>query len=438
MEASFDIVYEDHRSGVQLAAEVVLVAAQVVSMLPSPLPSPLKSLPRPPFWFIRLGHTKLADCILDLCGVPHKENTRRYCLSILGRFTAPTPAVLLPLVLPKKKVMLPQSEEKNEQLRLMAKEAEEHYDLPGHASTKLVLFIKNCSPLQPKPREAIGQIQNGISAMAHVDTRLDHRRIKRLEDAARNLKHVKDLVEELDSLGFGGFLGCVVDRQAESLTCPLLVSIDLGFQQRRRHYHGGTIFQCIVLPNDYFDNFDPKETVDSLLSSGGGIKLAEGGDFSELVRKHIPPGGFGNSSFEYYGSRPAPICFGVRIVIGKLIEHLYIDSLSGARLSVTDGSALTEGQSKGIDAVRRCLGHPFAYTNSVRCIVASDHGMDAASIPERFQVAARLWREGIPTEYLPQSGVMLSILRRLREDSDLGIAERCVTFSTHEILQKSN
>lgn len=70
-----------------------------------------------------------------------------------------------------------------------------------------------------------------------------------------------------------------------------------------------------------------------------------------------------------------------------------------------------------VHQMRRLLGHPLAYSESVRCIVASVHGMDAASTPERFQVACHLWSAGISAEYLPHSGIMLSLLKRIRDDS---------------------
>jgi hypothetical protein len=45
--------------------------------------------------------------------------------------------------------------------------------------------------------------------------------------------------------------------------------------------------------------------------------------------------------------------------------------------------------------------------------------MDEASSMERFMVASRLWREGIPSEYLPQSSVVLSLVSRIsREVAD--------------------
>jgi hypothetical protein len=56
------------------------------------------------------------------------------------------------------------------------------------------------------------------------------------------------------------------------------------------------------------------------------------------------------------------------------------------------------------------------FTSAVRVLVASVYGMDEASSMERFLVASRLWREGIPTEYLPQSSVVLSLVNRINRE----------------------
>ena len=47
-----------------------------------------------PLWYIRLTHTRLADSILELCGVPSKEPVRRICLHMLSRLTSPPPSCL--------------------------------------------------------------------------------------------------------------------------------------------------------------------------------------------------------------------------------------------------------------------------------------------------------------------------------------------------------
>lgn len=86
-------------------------------------------------------------------------------------------------------------------------------------------------------------------------------------------------------------------------------------------------------------------------------------------------------------------------------------------------SGLESAQKHTSDAqsmamLRKSLGHPIHKANSVQCIVTSVHGMDTSCAPERLMVASRLWREGIAAEYLPQSGVMLSLFKRHKEKAE--------------------
>ena len=107
---------------------------------------------------------------------------------------------------------------------------------------------------------------------------------------------------------------------------------------------------------------------------------------------------------------------GVRFAIGKLVELLYYESTLVDQDSNLDLSQPSL-ERHGIDFLRRSLGHPLKMSTSVKCIVASPNGMDSSSSSERLLVAARLWAEGISAEYMPQSGVMLSLLKRIKEEA---------------------
>lgn len=240
---------------------------------------------------------------------------------------------------------------------------------------------------------------------------VDQRRLKRFEDATRSLKSIMDLIKAVEALGLGPLIGIKGNMPYRDADCkPLYIALDLGLRQRRKTYHGGTIFQCIMLPDDFFDQpSSTEEKHDSLISaSGRGIKVAEGGNYSELVRRSRPPGNFGTAVVNSYTSAPLPVCAGVRFSVGKFVELIYLDAaLRGRRLTRNNNEL--DGSSK--EALRKLTGHPFNFTKSVKVIVTSVNGMDAASTPERFLVASKLWSEGISAEYLPQSSVMLSLLK---------------------------
>ena len=90
LEASFDVVYEDLSKLHVVEAETIATACHVMTMLPTQKSGSHVS-GSSPLWYLRLNHTRLADAILDMCGVSNQENLRRACFSLLTRLTAPTP-----------------------------------------------------------------------------------------------------------------------------------------------------------------------------------------------------------------------------------------------------------------------------------------------------------------------------------------------------------
>jgi hypothetical protein len=421
LEASFDVVHEGTSRGELLEAETIMVASQVMEILPARHLSQFgRTVVKSPFWYIRLNHTRLADAVLDLCGIPQKDVLRRACLRILSRFTSTPPSALGQSMKARSKRKAKTTRASQiESLGLVLEEAVRNHGMPKASAEMLRQFILSCLPVRPDVSASIDAMKKAIATLRNQEkSRAEPRRTKRFEDAARSLKSLKELTKALDALKLGPIVG--PDGQIENGTTrcrPLYISLDLGLSQRRKHYHGGTIFQCIVLPDDFFDNptsSDLEDNHDALISSSGrGTKVAEGGNYSELVRKNRPPGNFATALVNQYTSAGIPHCAGVRFSIGKFVELIYLDAtLSGRRDSVNWNASDVD-----IDALRRSLGHPFSYSKSVQCVVASVHGMDAESTPERFLVAARLWSEGVSAEYLPQSNVMLSLVKRISSES---------------------
>lgn len=427
LEASFDVIQEDQSKTSICEAETIFVASQIMSLLPQRKQEFFTFDGTTPLWYLRINHTRLADSILDLCGVPQKDTTRRFCTDMLTRFTAPSPLLLGDYLSKPRRNLLKRNktlEAKNRQdLDSRFAECTSKHGLSQSAADKLRMFIDKCSPLPSSVTECIETLKKAITVVGSVGVlnEIDPRRAKRLEDAARSLRHLKDLFALLESLGVKPHLSTEPERieDKKSISRPLFVSFDLGLRQRRKHYHGGLIYQCIALSDAFVNQLDAE---DPASSSGLEIKVAEGGNYSELVRKHRPPGNFATAFVNYYTAAPLPACAGVRFSIGKLAELLYLDATS---LSQNESAFMLNELAQrsyfdkaGMDSLRQTLGHPLQYSEAVTCLVASVHGMDAASTKERFIVASRLWAAGIRAEYTPHSGVMLSILKRLREDSD--------------------
>ena len=439
LEASFDIIHENIDVDL-LESEVIVVIAQAISFLPPYRNNTIlngKEVDAPIPWYLRLNHTRLSDCILDLCQIPLKETIRRSCFHMLTKFTSPTPR-LLSLTHNEK-----QDEKKSriERVSSSLDELVKKHGMPKSSAERFLAFVSKCVPLHHDISTSIEMLKQGLSEIRKVEPKLaDPKRLKRFEDAAKSLKSVKCLVELLEKMHVGPLLfRDKVDGSQLTLRRPLYLALDLGLRQRRKHYHGGSIFQAIVLPEDYFSSpCDPEEHHDSL-----GTRVAEGGHYSDLVRRFRPPGNFASAAVSHYTSAPIPVSVGVRFFVGKFVELVYVDAtMFGRQDRNQPGSEIRNSDADGqnIDLLRRSLGHPLSFSKSVHCVVASvhglgkyfclatTHGIDCACLiacstdfggqHERAIVAARLWAEGVSAEYLSQSSVMLSLVRRVSSAFD--------------------
>lgn len=427
LEASFDIVYEDHSKVRQLEAETIMVCSEVMNILRNKKALTNAPFDGSPLWYLRLNNTRLTDAILDLCGLPSKEAVRRSCLHILTRFVAPPPSKLQHFLLEKPKNTKQQKmrqSSRTEDLSIALAEAETQWGLPSSALEKFRVFIESCLPMSADIYESIEAIKRAITKLRTLeDSQLASKREKRFEDAVKSLRTVQELV----SLLYTTMPPLVTPKkvtQSALFNRPLYISLDLGLRQRRKHYHGGMIYQGIVLPCNYFDAtpeiFEDNESIVS--PSGRGVKVAEGGDFSDLVRKYRPPGNFATTVLSYYTTAPIPMCAGIRIAVGKLIELIYLDA-SLANHTSQDVINSIEIDNAGLEILRQSLGHPLQFCTPVQCIVASVNGLDSASARDRFFVASWLWAEGISAEYLPHSGVMLSLVKRMDYTDDSGASD---------------
>lgn len=197
-------------------------------------------------------------------------------------------------------------------LGVALKDAIETHGLPEPCAACLNLFISSgCLPLPADITEAVDAIKTSLSTLrkAQLGNTIDSRRFRRFEDAGKSLKHLMSLVQLLYSINIGPMFGS--KEKASLLNRPLYISLDLGLRQRRDHFHGSTLFQCIALKENYFDDFvqgdDEIETNDTILSStGSGLKIAEGGRYDDLVRRYRPPGNFGSAVVTHYTTAPIP------------------------------------------------------------------------------------------------------------------------------------
>jgi hypothetical protein len=159
--------------------------------------------------------------------------------------------------------------------------ATEDHGLSKSSSELLSLFVKECLPFPPKIEDALAKLKSALAKLCNFDNKESDvsRWYKRFEDAGRIVKHLERLFETLKEAAMVPILDKPISQtNGERLSRPLFVSLDLGLRQKRRHFHGHLIFQCIAIPSNYFDRplCDSLETNDTILSSSGcGIKIAE-------------------------------------------------------------------------------------------------------------------------------------------------------------------
>ena len=367
-----------------------------------------------PFWYLRLTHTKLADSILDLCGIPLKDDLRRECFLIFTKFLSCAPYEISRLVNKrsrKSKRKQYKSRQSNWNLDSCIEDLTSNYGLPLESANRLKTFLTGCLPLSCKIESCLNSIQASTNKLKNIDIKgeMDSKRSRRYADIAKHLGRIRRLIHSMRAMGLYPLVDAFAANKTKSsqgdnrVTAPAFISIDLGLRQRRRHMHGSIFFQAVVLPEDYFigvmdTNFEDNETL--LSAQGVGVKVAEGGRFDDLVRKFRPPGNFGSVRFDHYTAAPIPVSIGVRFILGNFMERVFVNSKydSGwSSLSEWIDSHATKISNKiAVDAVKNSLA-----PNTVRCVVASVNGMDNVSaMEERALVASRLWLAGISAEYM--------------------------------------
>lgn len=398
-----------------------------------------------PFWYIRLTNTRLVDNIFELCDIPSKDSVRQACLHILTSCSSPSITELSQYMDKKSKgrrkdrnsSKAHKSKPKYVHNSNAKKNIDEYldiavdsYDLPRPAANKFKNFLScGCLPFPADICKALDVLQTATKKFRSLENenKIETRRLKRYDDVSRGIHSLTNLVHTLGEMGinplFQGGEGSSMDVIEESnkrfISQPAYLCLDLGLRQRCKNMHGHLLYQAFVVPDSFFSNNDDHADLKSAHKEDE-MKIAEGGRYDDLVRKFRPPGNFGPTQFNIYSAAPIPICVGVRFFIGRIVEHKYLQASSTRMPFLNSETNQTTpkwaSQSSGIENIRKSLGHPLPSSYPVCCIIASGNGMDAASLSERIVVAAHLWSQGISAEYVPQSGVMMSLLRKKNVD----------------------
>jgi len=286
LEASFDIVFDDHAAPAEyFEAECIMVICEVLRTIRATFMLPSQGILTPPLFYIKLNHTRMAELILDICHVPSKESTRRACFHLLN-LSACTPFQAMASIESMKFNKDDKGSAKKD-LDAHLENAINRYGLPEDSAARLRVFLEGCLPLSWKLLEALSAIEVSIKRLHVSEARQvkDPRRLKKYEDIAKCLHSLRNLNFALESMKILSHLP-TVDSHTESdrLHLPIYISIDLGLRPRRR-LHGPFIFQSVILPCNCFDSNAEKTVV----SSQGGV-IADGGRYDDLVLRFSPPG----------------------------------------------------------------------------------------------------------------------------------------------------
>jgi translation initiation factor 2-alpha kinase 4 len=387
LEASFDIIQDDPAlKGFYLEAETLLVVSQVMAQIDIQT-QPLPFAPRPPIWYLRLTHTRLADAILDVCGIKD-DHMKSLCLRLFTDLSAPSPTSLFDILVQSKRKRSASrsgaSMTRQERLEKFLSDAREYHGLSLSSSIKLKKFFQQCLPLPANISKAINVVKHALATLSKAQDdhqKDDTRLLRRFEDAGRIINHLQCLVSTLQSIGCSPLLDSSPNEGSNTdINRPLFISLDLGLRQRRKHYHGQLLFQGIALPSNYFEQdlsmLDSVTNETLLSSSGKGLKIAEGGRYDDLVRKSRPPGNFGSALFNTYTTSPIPKCAGIRFAIGRLVEMIYQENTIANEITSTESFDVTKGNANELEVVRNSMGHPLNDMPSpTQCIVASGRGV---------------------------------------------------------------
>lgn len=300
-EASFDVVFEDQFVAAEyLEAEAFMVICQSVGSLKCASP-----------WYLRLTHTRLADSILDFCGVPVR--LRSICLRLLGYGSC---SLLGEFAGDGHKATRRRMGAGMKNLDRHFDQAVKHHDLPMEAAQRLRTYLSGgCFPLPVNASEAVDALEAGTRRLRLRDIHnkdTGPKRTKKYEDIGRAINSLRKFLSALHTFG----MSVPFERPQDNKTnleiahsSPFFIAIDLGIRQEEGHFHGSIFFQAFMFNQDELRACIEKDGSmlqddDALLISGIVVKIAEGGRYDDLVRKYRPPG-------SDYSTAPIPVAVGV-------------------------------------------------------------------------------------------------------------------------------
>lgn len=280
--ATFDIISEEYiKVGEDIIeAEVIFMVSEVMKMLASLAYPRQRRISEAihvssPCWYLKITHTKLADAILELCGIPLKEEaTKKNFLQILS-FCATNPFSTL------EHDQLKNPTRFSTDLGKLLEKAFQSHNLPEKSIARLrAFFSPEYFPFPTNITDALKVLYEAtmrIRKMECSEKSISKRTKQRYDEVIKGIECIGRVVESLSLLGITPLVQSSREPNASvHAHSPAFISLDLGIRQKKRHYHGHIYFQAMMLQDAFFDN-NRSDLSDSE------IKIAEGGRYDDLV-----------------------------------------------------------------------------------------------------------------------------------------------------------
>jgi serine/threonine protein kinase/histidyl-tRNA synthetase len=457
LEACFDIIQTSESYAAAAFIETEVFAVICRAMFSCLVTTSTNNSPSSqPLWMLRLTNTRLADSILDFCGVPQQESVRNACFEILGRGACSAEDFISDMEQTEGKQRRGKGHRKKKDKKgggvdaideAFEKAVQDH-GLPQDAAHRLRTYLSapNRRPLSSNIDVALNAVEEATRKLRIRDVHdgaTDAKRTKRYEDIGRGIRMLRKLLDAMRAcrVGPSAKANKEVGDNGDFLN-PSFISLDLGLRHKRRHFHGSIYFQVMVIQRSRLKNGG-----DEVAEKLEPVLFADGGRYDDLIRRFRPPGNFASVQLNRYTASPIPVAVGVNFYLGRFVEQQYIAAANARNEALAgyfEGGGVPYQSTNAkpsiasvSETIRLGLAHPFPASSSIQCVVASLNGLDSASINDRAEVASRLWIAGIATEFLPQGGALTNVIQAsTHEIRRLGSLQTVSIFSLNVVSTK--
>ena len=242
LEGTFDIVSDNtFVSGEYFEAETVLVLYQV---LMSVMTQSDRIVTNHPLWYLRISHTKVAESILDICGIPSDINVRNCCFQIFSMCSTYQDIDAEKLDNRQQKRIRQRKEENTRDNIETYLKGIVGKGISETASKRLRYFISclciplsdirsvldsiECTVTQLRSKDAA--ISRGVKSPLGVGITSVRRLERQYDEISKGICSLRLLLKAIQLLGIDNH-----QRKGNSPVTPPALLLDLGIRQKKKH-----------------------------------------------------------------------------------------------------------------------------------------------------------------------------------------------------------